>query len=76
MIYRTGAACRPIEGGGDLSRVQAGDGDAAELASSMQCHHGRRDGGTKGMEARRGETAGSAGRLDAQHDSPALASPG
>jgi len=30
------------------------DGDAAELASSMRCHHGHRSGGTKGIDARRG----------------------
>ncbi len=65
VIYRTGAARRPGEGGGDLSRVQAGDGDAAELASSMRCHHAAGTAERKGWKPAGGETAGSAGRLDA-----------
>lgn len=44
----------------------------------MRCHHGTAAGTAerKGLMPEGGETAGNAGRLDAQHESPAPAAPG
>jgi hypothetical protein len=57
--------------GGVISRT---DGDAAELASSMHCHHDAA--GTAERKGLKPEGARLGTRLDAQHESPALASPG